>query len=256
MITAVGLGLADRRPLGQRRAATRAFPRANANGPIYGVVGDDRLADDAGSGRARVRTSRCRPARRRWSRRSTPRRRRRRSGARTCGSAPPTRAARRRPERRALDGGAHRGSAEAAGVLHVGREQVRARTIRSAQSGRQVAKYDQKTRQFEYVDTCFSADHNMFDANNIIYFGMNGAVGWVDVDHVGQDARRRGVAGLVPGRARHQRRRQDHAGWTEPDAADRSRPRITASSSAATRWPSIPRTAASGARGSAAATSA
>ena len=38
-------------------------------------------------------------------------------------------------------------------------------------SGRQVAKYDQKADKFENVDTCFSADHNMFDANNNIYFG-------------------------------------------------------------------------------------
>jgi hypothetical protein len=49
-------------------------------------------------------------------------------------------------------------------------------------SGRQVAKYDQKTDQYEYVDTCFAADHNMFDANNTIFFGMNGAVGWIDVN--------------------------------------------------------------------------
>ena len=39
-----------------------------------------------------------------------------------------------------------------------------------ARSGRQVAKYDQKADTFEHVDTCFTADHNMFDASNNLYF--------------------------------------------------------------------------------------
>jgi hypothetical protein len=49
------------------------------------------------------------------------------------------------------------------------------------QSGRQVALYDQKTRQFSFVNTCFSADHNMISPDNKIYFGQTGAIGWVDI---------------------------------------------------------------------------
>jgi hypothetical protein len=49
------------------------------------------------------------------------------------------------------------------------------------QSSRQVSAYDPKTRQWSNIDTCFSADHNMLGGDNLLYFGMNGAVGWVDL---------------------------------------------------------------------------
>src|SRR5262245_6248165 len=49
------------------------------------------------------------------------------------------------------------------------------------QSGRQVALFDPKTRQFTFVDTCFSSDHNMISPDNKIYFGQTGAIGWVDI---------------------------------------------------------------------------
>lgn len=49
------------------------------------------------------------------------------------------------------------------------------------QSSRQVSVYDPKTRQWANIDTCFSADHNMLGRDNLLYFGMNGAVGWVDL---------------------------------------------------------------------------
>ncbi len=49
------------------------------------------------------------------------------------------------------------------------------------QSGRQVALFDPKTKQFSFFDTCFSADHNMISPDNKIYFGQTGAIGWVDI---------------------------------------------------------------------------
>ena len=50
------------------------------------------------------------------------------------------------------------------------------------QSGRQLAVYDPKTRQWADIDTCFSADHNQISADNFIYFGMTGLVGWIDIN--------------------------------------------------------------------------
>ena len=49
------------------------------------------------------------------------------------------------------------------------------------QSSRQVAVYNPKSQRWENIDTCFSADHNMLGGDDKLYFGMNGAVGWVDL---------------------------------------------------------------------------
>jgi hypothetical protein len=48
--------------------------------------------------------------------------------------------------------------------------------------GRQVMMYDPKTKQFTEVDTCFTADHNQITSNGIMYFGMNNAIGWLDLN--------------------------------------------------------------------------
>jgi hypothetical protein len=47
--------------------------------------------------------------------------------------------------------------------------------------GRQVITYDPKSKQFTQIDTCFTADHNQIGRDNFIYFGMNGAIGWIDI---------------------------------------------------------------------------
>ena len=120
-------------------------------------------------------------------------------------------------------------------------------------SSRQAAKYDQKTDKYEYVDTCFNADHNMFDANNNIYFGMNGAVGWIDVNAWDKTHDAEASQGWCPAVLDT----NADGKITQGCPISRSiRRKITASSSAATRWPSIPRTAACGAQGSDAARSA
>lgn len=46
---------------------------------------------------------------------------------------------------------------------------------------RQVIIYDPKTRRFSEIDTCFSADHNEIGRNNVIYFGQNSSLGWLDI---------------------------------------------------------------------------
>jgi hypothetical protein len=48
-------------------------------------------------------------------------------------------------------------------------------------SGRQVIGYDPKSQQFTYVDTCFTADHNQISPSNVMFFGMNDALGWLDI---------------------------------------------------------------------------
>lgn len=48
--------------------------------------------------------------------------------------------------------------------------------------GRQVFTYDPKSKQFAQIDTCFTADHNQIGRDNSIYFGMNSAIGWIDIN--------------------------------------------------------------------------
>jgi hypothetical protein len=42
--------------------------------------------------------------------------------------------------------------------------------------------YDPKTRQFTEIDTCFTADHNQIAHDRTMYFGMNNALGWLDLN--------------------------------------------------------------------------
>jgi hypothetical protein len=84
-------------------------------------------------------------------------------------------------------------------------------------SGRQVAKYDQKADKYEYVDTCFTADHNMFDANNNIFFGFNGAVGWVDVNVWDRTHDAEAAQGWCPAVLDTNGDGTITPGWTEPN---------------------------------------
>jgi len=47
-------------------------------------------------------------------------------------------------------------------------------------SARQIEVYDPKTKQFTMIDSCFAADHNHFDENDVLVFGQNDAIGWLD----------------------------------------------------------------------------
>lgn len=85
------------------------------------------------------------------------------------------------------------------------------------QSGRQVVVYDPKTKQFTSVDTCFTADHNQISKDNFIYFGQNGVVGWVDMNTWDKTKNAEASQGWCPAIL-------DTNGdgkiteWTEPDA--------------------------------------
>jgi hypothetical protein len=47
-------------------------------------------------------------------------------------------------------------------------------------SNRQVQLYDPKAKQFTAIDSCFAADHNLFDDTNALVFGQENAIGWID----------------------------------------------------------------------------
>src|SRR5581483_3643418 len=47
---------------------------------------------------------------------------------------------------------------------------------------KQVANYDPKTEKFDFVDVCFPVDHNELSEDNVIYYGTNNSLGWVDMD--------------------------------------------------------------------------
>jgi hypothetical protein len=86
-------------------------------------------------------------------------------------------------------------------------------------SNRQYTVYDQRTKRFTIVDTCFGTFHLNFahDANNTIWSGELGVVGWVNtklLDETGDPQRSQGWAPLVLDT--NGNGRQD--AWVEPSA--------------------------------------
>ena len=51
-----------------------------------------------------------------------------------------------------------------------------------ARGGRQVFTYDPTSETFSEIDTCFSADHNQIGHDDVIYYGLNSAIGWIDIE--------------------------------------------------------------------------
>jgi hypothetical protein len=86
-----------------------------------------------------------------------------------------------------------------------------------AQSGKQVAMYDPKTAKFENVDTCYSVDHNELSHDNFIYYGSNGAVGWVDMDTWDKTHDAEKSQGWCPAVIDTNGDGKISTGWTEPD---------------------------------------
>jgi hypothetical protein len=85
------------------------------------------------------------------------------------------------------------------------------------QSGRQVSVYDPKTRQWEHIDTCFSADHNILSSDDVLYFGMNGAVGWVDLNAWDKTRDSQASQGWCPAVMDTNGDGTITPGWTEPN---------------------------------------
>ncbi len=87
-------------------------------------------------------------------------------------------------------------------------------------SGRQYTVYDSKTQRWTMVDTCFGTFHLNFahDADNTIWSGSGGVVGWVNtkiLDETGDQQKAQGWAPLIldtNGNGKQDR-------WVEPDAA-------------------------------------
>ena len=140
----------------------------------------------------------------------------------------------------------------AAGVLQ-GRRDEQVREVLPdgrARAHRQIQLYDPKTKQFTLIDSCFAADHNMFDEHDALVFGQDNAVGWVDTVAFDKTHDARRLAGVVPGRGRYQRRRQDLHRLDRAQSSRSIRRRTTGSNSDATRLGSARPMAASGARAS------
>jgi hypothetical protein len=84
--------------------------------------------------------------------------------------------------------------------------------------GRQIMRYDPKTAQFDGIDTCFAADHNQIGRDNFFYFGMQNALGWVDLNAYAKTGNAETSQGWCPAVL-------DTTGdgriteWTEPNAA-------------------------------------
>ena len=85
------------------------------------------------------------------------------------------------------------------------------------QSGKQVANYDPRTQKFENVDTCFSVDHNELSHDNFIYYGSNGAVGWVDMNTWDKTHDAEKSTGWCPAVIDTNGDGKITEGWTEPD---------------------------------------
>jgi len=84
-------------------------------------------------------------------------------------------------------------------------------------SERQVAVYNPKTRDWERVDTCFSADHNQIGKDNVIYFGFGGAIGWVDINTWDKTHDAEASQGWCPGVLDTNGDGKITTGWTEPN---------------------------------------
>jgi hypothetical protein len=85
------------------------------------------------------------------------------------------------------------------------------------QSGKQVAVYDPKTQKFDYVDTCFTVDHNQMSKDNFLYYGATGLVGWVDMDTWDKTHDSEKSSGWCPAVIDTNGDGKISAGWTEPD---------------------------------------
>jgi hypothetical protein len=88
-----------------------------------------------------------------------------------------------------------------------------------SRSGRQLSVYDPKTKDYKFIDTCFSTHHLQFasDANHTLWTSGGGqVVGWLDskkFDETGDAAASQGWAPFVLDTNGNGRRDK----WTEPD---------------------------------------
>ena len=82
---------------------------------------------------------------------------------------------------------------------------------------RQVFMYDPETEEFTEIDTCFSADHNQIGEDDVIYYGMNSGVGWVDMKVWDETQDAEASQGWCPAVLDTNGDGEITRGWTEPD---------------------------------------
>jgi len=85
------------------------------------------------------------------------------------------------------------------------------------QSGRQVAIYDPKTKDWQHIDTCFSADHNQISEDNVIYYGIGAAIAWIDINTWDKTHDAEASQGWCPGVLDTNGDGKISTGWTEPN---------------------------------------
>ncbi len=84
-------------------------------------------------------------------------------------------------------------------------------------SGKQAGLYDQRTGKVTYVDTCFTTDHNQFDKDGKLFFGMSNVVGWVDTATYDKTHSDEASQGWIPAVLDTNGDGKITKPWTEPD---------------------------------------
>ena len=93
-----------------------------------------------------------------------------------------------------------------------------------ARGSRQVFMYDPGSEVFAEIDTCFSADHNQISDDDVIYYGFNGGLGWIDIEIWDETQDAEAAQGWCPGVVDTNGDGVITPGWTEPaDAIDPTR---------------------------------
>ncbi len=88
-----------------------------------------------------------------------------------------------------------------------------------ARGSRQVFVYDPASEAFSEIDTCFSADHNMIGEDEVIYYGFNAGLGWIDMEVWDDTGDAEAAQGWCPGVVDTTGDGVITAGWTEPGDA-------------------------------------
>ena len=82
---------------------------------------------------------------------------------------------------------------------------------------RQVFMYDPDSEVFSEIDTCFSADHNQIGEDDVIYYGLNNAIGWVDIEIWDETQDAEAAQGWCPAVLDTNGDGEITRGWTEPN---------------------------------------
>ena len=77
--------------------------------------------------------------------------------------------------------------------------------------------YDPATEVFSEIDTCFSADHNQIGENDVLYYGLTNAVGWIDMEIWDETQDAEAAQGWCPAVLDTNGDGEITRGWTEPN---------------------------------------